>query len=207
MRKKITFSLFALLTALGLYAQSLNPSVNWGALEKIDLGGQELVVSSGNDGRNLIQYWNREATLVIGNRLFFKAAPPTNPEVVRIDTTYKNVTGSTLGILASELGNYANHCGDTYILDSRPHPGGNADSLQIFCKEMFVDTIWKYNYIHQLWYTEGTTATTKRVPDTENLKEPMHLINAGTDLVFTAIDIADGVRYIYRFNGTTTVKS
>lgn len=207
MIKRFTFLFLSLsLITLGLNAQTLDPSIDWAKLEKISLGGQELVVSSGNDGRNQIQYWNRSATLVIGDKLFFKAAPPTDPVVDKIDTTYATVEGTTLGILASELENYTNHCGEGTILQNKAHPGGNVDSLQIYCQTMTIDTTWKYNYVHQLWFTEGTNETTKRVPNTENLKEPMHLIEANGHLFFTAIDQADDVRYIYRFNGTATAK-
>jgi hypothetical protein len=184
--------------AFGLQAQSLDPSITWATVEKITIpGGQDLLVSSGNDGRNLIQYWERAATLVIGDQLFFKASPPLPDTIGRIDTVFTTQIDTIALADAQPAGCFS------LIVDTLQN--GLSDSLITRCSQITsIDTTWNNVFIHQLWVTKGTGATTNQVPGTADFEEPMHLIEANGNLYFTAIDRNDATRYIYKFDGTAT---
>jgi len=133
--KKLTFLFIVLAGTMGLSAQSLDTSIDWATVEDVTPAGK--VITSGNNARNQITYWNRTANFVIGEKLFFLAA--TDGEA------------------------------------------------------------------NELWVLEGSS--TKKVEGTDNLINPMHLIEANAILYFTASDVtADSIRYIYKYDGSNTAK-
>jgi hypothetical protein len=232
--KKLFLFISAAIICSSLHAQQLSPDITWGTIEKITIPGGDLIVSSGNDGRNEIQYWERSATLVIGSQLFFKASPPL-PDTIdwttssrKMDTVdvYPPVGQHKIVVIKFPVDTAKIYMGETcitigttvgkYTVDSTKvilKKDGTGDSLCIGWDYKWVgtdstklgaDTVWNRVYEHQLWVTNGSDVT-KQVPGTNGLKEPMHLIEANGILYFTAID-GTGTRFMFKYDGNTTTQ-